>query len=328
MTEFGCIEEVLENRYKITKFINEGMQGKIYEIEDDKNETLVLKIIESKNKTDMKSLIYCYKTASDYKFSPKIYNIKRCKIGDIYYTYIIMKLIKGVSLKNFEYLDEKLFINSLNLYWKLFLDHSIQHLDYKPDNFLYNFDKLFIIDFDSAKIANPTLYSIKKYNHLSAVAILHYIRKYKNYIELREILFKYYEKLKNKYKEEIINSISFYLQFEKVKKINELIDLINENMIHIHVIKKYTQNYNPDHYLEMKYSYLKTSTSLLYQIIHEYGFQNQKTILTLSEVKKEILEFIANYKISNNYKTHIRIWYFIDKILYDEIFYLDDIFSN
>lgn len=78
----------------------------------------------------------------------------------------------------------------------------------------------------------------------------------------------------------------------------------------------------------MKYSYLKTSTSLLYQIIHEYGFQNQKTILTLSEVKKEILEFIANYKISNNYKTHIRIWYFIDKILYDEIFYLDDIFSN
>ncbi len=98
-------------------------------------------VLKNHNQLD----IVCHYDRQNYQvYSPKsgigpnVIDSGQCREGDIKYSYIVMTLLSGPSLKIYGYLDPKVFVNSINLYWRLFLQYGVKHLKQSDSYLLFD----------------------------------------------------------------------------------------------------------------------------------------------------------------------------------------------
>lgn len=279
MQEFGCLGYLIDNKYTIISEYGSGRQGIIYEVSRIPDNTrYALKVVKHHRKVNVNQIVDNYLIASKSGIGPNVIDSGQCREGDIKYSYIVMTLLSGPSLKVYGYLDPKVFVNSINLYWRLFLQYGVKHLDYKPDNFVYHNDKLYLVDYDSSVRDLPYMYSIKHYNKVSRPIILYHIRRYDNYRDLLKLLDDYWVHVKSQYQSHIAKSINSPNIMRQYYKLFEIIEDLNFISIHLFSDKK-----------------IRLTRLTTIDKIHRYTDDIDITsILTRKEFVKELVDFISS----------------------------------
>ncbi len=280
--DIGCVGDMVDKKYSLMSLIGIGQQGEVYKVKSGLVE-YAMKVIRHHKKTNINEILDIYRIASDAEIGPRVYDMGHCTTQkNVRYSYIIMDLIEPTSLPIRGELNLQLFLNTLSLYWKLFLNHGIQHNDYKPDNFMLHGGRLYLIDYDSAFKTQVTSYTIKKYYRSTTIG--HYIRRYSNYQELDKLYDKYWKYIKEQYRKFIEHSIALSLSSGKVPI--DLVETFDNNKVnHIAILDHPSDGERP------KFSCREG----VYIRLYEWdGYPKPTVYLTRQELKEFLLRSVRD----------------------------------
>lgn len=112
------------NKYTIISEYSSGRQGIIYEVSRISDNTCyALKVVKHHRKINVKQIVDNYLIASKSGIGPNVIDSGQCREGDIKYSYIVMTLLSGPSLKINGYLEPRYITTYINMSWTR--SHSI-----------------------------------------------------------------------------------------------------------------------------------------------------------------------------------------------------------